>query len=212
MNLKIIVLDFDGVIVESNRIKHKAFARIFKVYPEYYSKIMSYHYSHNAVNRHEKFKYIIEHIFKRRYDPKLAVKWAKDFSDLTRKRIISCRCVEGALKFLRAFSKKYKLYLASATPIDELKIILKAKKLDRYFKIIYGAPVKKKLMFKEILRKEKVKPKEMLFIGDSEEDYKAAKELKIPFLARISDYKFKNYKINKFNNLTEIEEYIHNLS
>lgn len=53
--IRAIVLDFDGVIVESLDIKTRAFRDLFSDYPQHLDKIMSYHLAHNAISRYIKF-------------------------------------------------------------------------------------------------------------------------------------------------------------
>jgi HAD superfamily hydrolase (TIGR01549 family) len=176
MAVKALVLDFDGVVVESNDIKHRAMAELFKGYPEKLKEIMAYHLSHNAVNRHEKFRYIMEKIFKKEFDPKLAKEWADKFSALTRQEIISCPYVPGTHEFIELNYTKYPIYLASATPLDELRLILEGRGILKYFKGVYGAPLPKTEMFRDIAEKEGIRPQEMLFIGDSPEDRESAEK------------------------------------
>ncbi|MFA4905557.1 MAG: HAD hydrolase-like protein [Candidatus Margulisiibacteriota bacterium] len=206
MTIKVIILDFDGVIVESNNIKHRAFAELFKEYPAYYNQIMEYHLAHNHIDRHAKFKHIIENILKQKYDKELAQRWAKKFSDLTRNNIIACPYIPGAKAFLEYFSGKYPLYLASATPLDELEIILRSRGLLHYFKKIYGAPVPKKKMFENVVNIENINPENIMFIGDSPEDYIVASDFGCNFIA-VADVNIINGAI-RFNNMFEAKTWL----
>lgn len=187
MRLKAIILDFDGVVIESNRIKHQAFSEIFSDHPEHYDEMMAYHLAHNHVDRHKKFRYWIEAVLKREYSKEDGDKLAQRFAQLTREKIINCPYVEGALDLIREFSPRFPMYIASATPLDELKIILDARKLTPYFKGIYGAPTPKQEMFADVIQREQIDRQEVLFIGDSPEDHDVAKESGIVFSGRISD-------------------------
>jgi HAD superfamily hydrolase (TIGR01549 family) len=208
--IKVIILDFDGVVVESNSIKHNAFSELFQEYPEHHDRIMQYHFAHNHVNRHAKFKYITEKILKQKYTQRMGKKLAARFSGLTREKIINCPFVEGALDFIQHFYKKNPLYIASATPLDELRVILRSRELLGYFKSIYGAPISKAKMFSEIIRKENVSPDEVLFIGDSPEDYKVAQEVGIHFLARGDRKTFTEAWVKCFRSMSEIKSYLLN--
>lgn len=208
MKYKVIILDFDGVIVQSNNIKHQAFSEIFKNYPDHYETIMKYHFEHNHVPRQAKFKYFFEHVLKQPYSSQDINKMVLNFTELTRDKIINCPYVKGAVEFLDYFYKKIPLYVASATPHDELNVIIKARGLSSYFKEIYGAPVKKTEMFKDILINEKIYPNELLFTGDSIEDYNAALEMKINFIAIACDNNFKEIPIKKFKDLSGVEVFL----
>ena len=207
-SFKVIVLDFDGVIVESNDIKRRAFSHIFSEFPSHHREIMAYHHAHNAVNRHDKFRHIMEHILKQEFDSARANDWATRFSAMTRDGIIACPYVDGALEFLGFFSKKCPLYMASATPLDELTVILKSRGLHRYFKGIYGAPTPKKAIFERIMRAEDVRPADILYIGDSKEDYEVAKGIGCVFIGRNSGCDFSGLGIKCFDDLAQVKSCI----
>lgn len=206
--IRAIVLDFDGVIVESNQIKHNAFSALFSQYPHYYNEIMAYHHQNNAVNRHEKFRYIMEHIMHETYSPDRAHAWSERYSAMTRETIIACPYVAGAEEFIRDFGNSFPLFLASATPLDELKIILDARGITGSFRGVYGAPMKKVKMFEEIAQKESLTQEEILFVGDSREDYISARDFGCIFLGRISGYDFHDVPARCFQDLYEIKAYI----
>lgn len=169
---------------------------------------MAYHYAHNAVNRHDKFKYIMESILKQEFDKKRVEDWASSFSKLTRDRIIECPYVVGALEFIQYFYRRYPLYVASATPLDELSIILQKRELLQYLEGFYGAPMSKKAAFKCITTDKKLIPRDILYIGDSLEDYTVAKEVGLCFIGRKSNYDFKGLEIESYENLFEVKSYI----
>ena len=53
--LKVIALDFDGTLVESNNIKDRAFETIFCEWPEHKETMMRWHLTHDSIERGEKF-------------------------------------------------------------------------------------------------------------------------------------------------------------
>ena len=67
---KLILLDFDGVIIESVGIKDEAFEKLYQNYPKHLTQIMEYHLSHNATIRFIKFRYIVENILNEPYSAK----------------------------------------------------------------------------------------------------------------------------------------------
>lgn len=207
MFVKIIVLDFDGVIVESNAIKDRAFAKIFNKYPEHYEEMMAYHHARNAVVRHEKFRYFVEDVLKLPDSSDLIDKLAKRFNNFTKQAIIECPYVTGALNFLDAVYNKYPLYLVSATPQAELEEIIEARSLNKYFKQIFGAPQKKSVVINKIMSIENILPQQTLFIGDSPEDFMTADSLGIQFIGRKSDRSIKSFDYPVFSNMQVILQY-----
>ena len=205
---KIIILDFDGVIVESNSIKDLAFDRLFRDEPKHHAEIMAYHLAHNAVDRHEKFRYIAECILHREPTTELLSQWALQFSKDTRQAIISCPFVPGAEDFLRKFHDKIPLYLASATPQDELDLIVKARKIRHYFVEVFGAPEKKRVMISKVLARESAAPEDCLFVGDSQEDWASAEEMGIGFIGRRGRSEFHSAGFPVIYDLHDLNKYV----
>jgi HAD superfamily hydrolase (TIGR01549 family) len=117
--------------------------------------------------------------------------------------VIACPYVKGAVECLEDLSGRYPLYVASATPLDELRIILEARDLLKYFRDIYGVPLAKKDIFAAICRREKILPAELLFIGDSLEDQRSAEEAGTGFCAIDNGY-FKGDSARKVHDLSQI--------
>ena len=211
MTPKVIILDFDGVIVESVGIKDRAFEVLFADYPQYRDDILSYHLSHNAVIRFEKFRYITENILRRPYTDERAKELQTQYSDFILEKIIRCPLVAGAEDFLNHFSKTAPLFLASVNPASELEEILNKRELKRFFKKIYAHPWLKKDAILDILKNENKLLSEAVFIGDSLEDLFAAREAGVFFVGRNSGKSFGGADIPVYQNLDEIQQYFENL-
>ncbi|MDO8571548.1 MAG: HAD hydrolase-like protein [bacterium] len=208
MNIQAIVLDFDGSIVESVGIKDKAFESLFREYPEQLSDIMEYHRSHNATIRYEKFKYITEEILHQSYSEIIDRKLSEEFSRFIFEKIVACPYVSGAKEFLEYFYGTLPLYLISMTPEEELASILQARHLSMYFKKIYAYPWKKKDGIQNILHNERCSPEQLVFIGDTLEDYQAASECGAHFIGRYSGRPFGQLDIPLFKDLTAMRNYL----
>ncbi|PIQ85239.1 MAG: hypothetical protein COV74_09790 [Candidatus Omnitrophica bacterium CG11_big_fil_rev_8_21_14_0_20_45_26] len=198
---KLIALDFDGVIVESVLIKDRAFQDLFGRFPAHLDEIMAYHRSHHAVIRFEKFRHIFNHILKKPYTDDIEKELADRFHKDIIHQMLACPFVKGAEAFLEFFSQQVPLYLISISPADELNDILKQRKLNAYFKEVYAVPWKKKDALLDIQRKEQVSSGEIIFIGDSPEDQKAASEAGVDFLARQSQNQMPNETSPLFDDL-----------
>jgi phosphoglycolate phosphatase-like HAD superfamily hydrolase len=206
--IKAIILDFDGVVVESQGIKNQAFRDLFSDYPQYLNQIMSYHLAHNAVSRYIKFEYIVTHILGEMYDEDRAKEIAARFSGLVCQRIIECSYVEGAEELLEYFSSKVPLYIASVTPQEELEAIIRARQLKRYFKGLYGTPWDKCEVVREVMLKERVNPNAVVYVGDSKEDYKVAEETGVLFIGRINEELFDNLAVPAYKDLFGIKAHL----
>jgi phosphoglycolate phosphatase-like HAD superfamily hydrolase len=206
--IKTIILDFDGVVVESLGIKTQAFRDLFHDYPRQLEQIMSYHLAHNSISRYTKFEYIVTRILDEPYDEARKQAMGTQFSQLVCRKVIECPYVPGAEEFLRYFSSRVPLYLASASPHDELEIILKARGIDRYFKKIFGFPHKKAEVFQAVLAAEKAAPEEAVYIGDSREDYTVARETGVLFIARENEESFDGLKVPIYRDMAGMKQYV----
>jgi phosphoglycolate phosphatase-like HAD superfamily hydrolase len=206
--LKIIVFDFDGTLIESNQIKDKAFELLFGEWPEYQNAMMRWHFDHNSIDRREKFRYFVEKVLGLKGRDDLIRKLTTKFGKITRQAVIDCPFVEGAQNFLEYINCRVKTYLVSATPQAELNIIIKERKLDAYFKKIFGAPIKKIDILKQIMESENATVDEILFIGDSPEDQHAAESLGIHFIGRQSDRPLNKSKNNIVLDFVKIKNYL----
>ena len=208
MRFKVIILDFDGTLIESVGIKDGAFKKLFKNYPKHLDKIMHYHLFHNATIRYEKFRYITEEILGQSYTEEDKEKLSKQFYDYVFDGIVKCSYVAGAEEFLNYFYAKIPLYIVSVSPADELKKIMDARGLRKYFKRIYAHPWLKKDAIQNIVLNENISNSNAVFIGDTLEDYKAANAGKIFFIARDSGGIFKKIDAPAYKNFVGIKNFV----
>ena len=192
MHIKLVILDFDGVIVESNDIKDKVFQQIFSRYPEHYEALLNFHRINVSISRYAKFDFLLQTIGQKNNE-ELKKNLLEDFSALTLELMKTVPFVKGAISFLEEMYQQLPLYLASVTPIQDLEIILGNLQLRHFFKEIYGCPPwNKPDAVKDILYKEKISSQQTVLVGDSHGDQRAARENKIHFIGRDSGLGFEN--------------------
>lgn len=208
MTVKAIVLDFDGVIVESEDIKDQAFRELFEDYPRHLDAIMMYHLSHKTVSRYDKFAHIVTNVLGEPYDADRARELDAAFSPLVRQRIISCPEVEGAQEFLEYFSPRVPLFVASATPQGELEAIIAGRGLGGYFKAVYGTPLTKGEILSRVMNIERLGPDELVYIGDTRNDFEAARQSGVVFVGRTRKEPFDGLDVPAFRGLNGIRDYL----
>ena len=206
--IKTIIFDFDGVLVDSVGIKDLAFEEMFKKYTAHYDEIMHYHKTHNAIIRFEKFEYIYKNILKEDFTEELKESLSSQYSQFVKEKIIALTAVKDSESFLHECHKKIPLYISSMNPEEEFKEILKARNIDRYFKGLYLYPWKKADALADILKVENINANEALYIGDSPEDYEAAKQNSINFIGRQSNRVIDETGVPIFSDFDEIKDYI----
>lgn len=207
MLLKAIIFDFDGVIVESVDIKTRAFAHLFRDYPDdIIKKIVKFHLDNGGISRFEKFKIIYKDFLNKNLSKEEEERLGREFSEFCYNGVLTCSYVNGAKEFLERNYKKFVFFIVSGTPHDEMNHIVDARQLRKYFKEILGTPGSKGELIKVILKKYNLKPTEVVFIGDSPTDYKGAEEAHIKFIARVASDKYDPFKSNMYKIKYQIKD------
>lgn len=209
MGIKAIIFDFDGVIAESMDIKTKAFAYLFRNYPEdIIEKVVKLHLNNGGMSRYEKFRIIYRDYLKKNLTKADEEQLGKEFSDFCYNAIIKCPYVRGAKEFLKRNYKKYLLFIVSGTPHDEINRIIDERGLQKYFKGVWGVPGSKSDLSKMVLEKYRLKNEEVVFIGDSPTDYKGAEDANIKFIARIQPRKYNPFEAGEYNIQHTISDFL----
>ena len=210
--IKTIIFDFDGVILESAGIKTDAFADVVKDYPkEQADAFVEYHMTHMGISRHVKFQYFIENILNQEYDMDKEKQLARVFSNIVFSKVMKCPFVPGAEEFLKRNYQKYDFFIASGTPIEELKEIVHGRNIGQYFKGIYGTPQKKEEIVESILSQYGFDRKQAVFVGDAGTDLNAAKNTGLSFVGRntadnTAVFEEVRYKVDSLLEMEEILE------
>lgn len=203
--IKAIILDFDGVVVESNEEKGHAFGELFALYPAYRQAMMDYHLANYSSPRMMKFEHYVYKLMGRPGDVELVETMAQQFSHFVMRRVIACPEVPGAQAFLEEFSEQVPFYISSNTPHEELLQIIQARGIDSFFVDVFGnPPYRKAEAIGMVLAREQVLPHDVLFVGDSPSDYRVAVEAELEFVGRKSNLPFEGIDITLHNDLYEI--------
>ena len=181
-----IIFDFDGVLVESVDVKTEAFRELFKDFPDEMDAFIPYHLEHGGISRFEKIRYFFNEIRKSPINESEVLTWAQRFGDIVVEKVISSQFVKGAEDLLKYCDGRYAMFIVSGTPEEELKLIIRKRKLECFFKAIFGSPEKKTTLVQRILTEYKIDIQKAIFIGDSKTDVEAAKHFQIPFILRIN--------------------------
>ena len=184
--VKAIVLDCDGVILESNDIKADTLRQLFGDYPEHGAAIINLHREHGGMPRHEKLRVICEDIIGQPVDEDGIRRLSEECGRLVDAAMMACPFAPGALEFLKTYSSRYPLFIATGTPEGEMRRLAERRGFAAYFAGIYGAPRGKAAILRDVMAENGWSPGEIVFIGDSIEDYNGAQATGAPFVGRIS--------------------------
>lgn len=177
--LRTIVLDFDGVVLESVDVKTRAFVELFADYPEHRRAIERLHLENAGMSRYEKFVRIHEDLLGRACPEEEQGRLGERFSEIVYREILTCPFVPGARAFLDWAGARYELHVASATPHEEILDIVSRRGLAGHFASVWGAPHRKADVLRTVCAGERA-----LYVGDALGDYAAAREAAVPFVLR----------------------------
>ncbi len=186
MKIKAIFMDFDGVILDSADIKTEAFREIFmEKIPEKIGEIVDYWEYNGGISRRIKFA----HVYSKYLNHELSEKELDDLSDrftsMTLEKIMSAPIVDGLTRFLEKAGVP--IIIASGGPTEQLKEILKHRKLDGFFSKVEGSPAKKSATINETIRDLGIKRDDVIFIGDTMTDYNEAMKAGVYFIGIIKE-------------------------
>jgi len=186
---KVIVFDFDGVILESVDIKTRAFARLFQgEAPEIVQQIVEYHLKNGGISRFDKFRTIYRDILKRPLSDKKFQFLCKQFARVVVDEVVDAPWVEGAQEFLLKHEGRYMFFVVSGTPEEELKEIIHRRGMEKFFIGILGSPMTKNVLLHDLMSRQGLYPFDVVFVGDTETDWIAARQAQVEFIfRRVSD-------------------------
>jgi len=180
--IRIIVFDFDGVIVDSNELKFKdVWKRLFSLSPE-----ISYELIERAKPRGTRYDALRFIAFEIDIPKEEIEAWveacANEYNDIVQEGIVETGLFSGVYNTLKELTKNHTLYLNSATPTIALKESVDALAIGEFFADVCGKPQSKAENLKEIITREHADLDTVLFVGDGEADRKAAEEIGCQFV------------------------------
>ena len=181
--MKVILWDFDGVIIDSMSIRDMGFRKIFKKFDvKLVDKLLEYHNLNGGLSRYHKIRYFFEKIIKKDTNTEEVSKYAEQFSIIMRSELIKKKyIINNTFNFIKDFHLKYHFHIVSGSDEKELQYLCSMLDLSSFFITINGSPVEKKTLVKNIIYKYKYNLKDICLIGDSVNDLDAANDNKISF-------------------------------
>jgi len=182
MMVKTIFWDFDGVILDSMKVRDWGFEQIFKSFKkEDVEHLLKYHRENGGLSRYVKIRYFFEELLSQSIDEEEVLIYAEKFSRLMRKELINPNnLIIDSVKFIKNNFNRYNFHIVSGSDQEELRFLCKELNINNYFKSINGSPTEKSILIKNILNNS-ISLENCCLIGDSINDYEAAKINKINF-------------------------------
>lgn len=178
-----VVLDFDGVVLESVDVKTRAFEALFAPEgAEAARRIVDYHIANGGISRFEKFRWAYREILRRPLTEEQERALGDRFNALVEDAVAVCDWVPGAREFLQ--SARWPLFVASGTPEEELRRIVERRGLSGRFRAVYGAPTKKAEILRCVAGEVGCLVSELVMVGDAINDLDGARQAGARFIGR----------------------------
>lgn len=172
-DIKTLIFDCDGVILDSNKIKSQAFYDVALPYGEEAARaFVEYHIVNGGVSRYRKISYFLEKIVPDVSGPSIDV-MLNEYANQVRQGLLTCKVAEG-LRELRERTLDARWLIVSGGDQSELREVFAERGLSEFFDGgVFGSPnTKDEILAKELGKGNIQHP--ALFLGDSKYDYKAA--------------------------------------
>lgn len=202
---KNILWDFDGVIMDSMPIRNRGFELVLSDYPkEEVKELMKFHLNNGGLSRYVKFRYFFEEIRKEYVSEDEVSVWASRFSKVMRKNLTDNKLlIKDTCNFIKENYTTLEMHIVSGSDQEELRFLCKKLDMDSFFISINGSPTPKIDLVANLLRDFGYRKEDTLLIGDSLNDYEAAKQNKIDFFG-YNNLELKNIGTGYIENLNEL--------
>ncbi|MBI3274148.1 MAG: HAD family hydrolase [Candidatus Colwellbacteria bacterium] len=179
---KILVFDFDGVLVDSNEMKYQAWLELFPHHQDFMRDVLSTMYYHTRF-------VILRHINERVGAPEEKQKkesWIRDYAEkynaIVGQGVSRLGCIPGVCEALEFLSLKYRLFINSGTIEESLQESVRDLGISHFFVRVFGASRTKAENLARIMYQERASSHEIVMIGDGDPDYSAARHYGIFFI------------------------------
>jgi phosphoglycolate phosphatase-like HAD superfamily hydrolase len=203
MGIKNILWDFDGVILDSMKVRDWGFREIFKKFnKDEVDKLIEYHRENGGLSRYVKIRYFYENILERPIKKEEVLDYAENFSLLMKTKLTDkSNLIQDSVRFIQGKFNDYNFHIVSGSDQEELRFLCYELDLSKFFLSIHGSPTAKKTLVKDLISNLNYDKNKTILIGDSINDYDAAVK---------NDIDFYGYNEITLDNLSKF--YIHNFN
>lgn len=181
---KVILWDFDGVIMDSMPIRGRGFEEVLKEYPQdQVAELMAFHEYNGGLSRYVKFRYFFERIRGEQITEQQVLALADKFSEIMMSLLLDEKLlIMDSVNFIKQNADKYEMHIVSGSDGNELRQICEDLQLASYFKTINGSPTPKKELVRQVIEANNYEKQSVVLIGDSINDYEATQVNNIDFI------------------------------
>lgn len=200
---KVLLWDFDGVIMDSNLIREQGFIEVLESYPfDDVQKLITFHRENGGLSRYVKFRFFFENIMKQSLSEEKLTALTEKFSLIMKRNLASEKLlIMDSVNFIEKYHGEIEMHIVSGSDQTELRGLCKHLNIDRYFKSINGSPVHKDALVKNVLDLGEMNVHDVCLIGDSINDLNAARVNGIDFAGYNNEQLLDDNYIVSFNSL-----------
>jgi len=181
---KIVFWDFDGVILDSNKIRTEGFRVVLKNYSiDAVEKLIEFHEINGGLSRYVKFDFFFKKILNQEPDKEVIAGLCDEFSKIMRE-LLSNRdyLIADTNSYIKQFYKDQVFYITSGSDQEELRYLCEQLGIQDYFKGIFGSPTPKNVNVATVIESNRLLKSDCCLIGDSINDKEAADANNIEFV------------------------------
>lgn len=179
---RLVFLDCDGVIFDSNGFKRAAMTRVLSHYPEPLREAMTAFWRNNGgMSRRIKFEHFFRELVQSPEWEHLTEVAVQRFGEYSLEGFGHVEPLAGALTLMRSVGPD-RLVVVSGADQNELRQVFRQKQIDSLVSEVLGAPIKKQQLVETVLHARGVRVDEALLIGDGRRDFEVCHELGMRFV------------------------------
>ncbi|NVJ91854.1 MAG: HAD family hydrolase [Methylocystaceae bacterium] len=174
--------DFDGVILDSNKVKTDAFFEAAKKYGTPAAQaLVDHHVSHGGISRFVKAEYLFNDILKRPAQAGEIDQFLTDFAKAVTKGLMTCAQTPGLNSLMSGPLKNIPCHVISGSMQTELRDLMEKRDILGYFDNVFGSPDSKDHIFARELKNGTIQ-QPAVYIGDSLYDFEMADKYGLDFI------------------------------
>jgi phosphoglycolate phosphatase-like HAD superfamily hydrolase len=184
VTVRCVAFDFDGTLVDSNKIKRQAFFAVAGAWPDADRILCELLDGPSVGTRYDVLAALAARLpVTEDYRAAQAAQWVEEYTRLCEEQIAVAPEIEGAQAGVRQLHDRgMRLYINSATPEDALRRLVVRRRLLPLFDGVYGAPSSKIENLRRVCTNADCSPRQLVFVGDSDADRVAAREADCMFV------------------------------
>ncbi len=181
-SIRCVVFDFDGTLVESNRIKRSAYDEVLAGIPGSDAVIERTLGAHPREDRHGILARVHDELARSGAAVPPVDELVAGYSRICEERVVACPALPGAVAALESLRGTLALYVDSATPEDALVRVVAGRGWTGFFRGVLGGPRDKRENLVRIARREEREAGRIVYVGDGPADRDAARAFGCRFL------------------------------